>query len=68
MELHRAGPLYWSAYEALPSPLRELADRSCELLKLNPKHPSPHSSKLGIIGLCAWVPSTERWRSKLKMA
>lgn len=44
---HYAGPSFWSAYEALPAAVRQLADRNYELLKENPKHPSLHLKKVG---------------------
>jgi hypothetical protein len=44
---HQASPDFWSAYQALPKEVRELADRSFELLKTNPRHPSLHLKKVG---------------------
>ena len=44
---HYAGPSFWSAYEALPAAVRQLADRNYELLKENPKHSSLHLKKVG---------------------
>ena len=44
---HFASPAFWSAYEALPTAVRRLADRNYELLKKNPKHPSLHFKKVG---------------------
>ena len=37
----------WRCYKALPKEIRELADRSYELLKQNPNHPSLHFKKVG---------------------
>jgi hypothetical protein len=44
---HRASPDFWACYHALPAPVRELADKSFELLKSNPRHPSLHFKKVG---------------------
>ena len=44
---HFASPDFWAAYQKLPLPLRELADRNYALLKSNPKHPSLHLKKVG---------------------
>ena len=44
---HRANPRFWRAYRALPSDIRQLADRSYKLLKDNPAHPSLHFKKVG---------------------
>jgi hypothetical protein len=44
---HFASPSFWSAYEALPPAVRQLADRNYELLKQNPTHPSLHFKKVG---------------------
>ena len=44
---HFASPNFWAAYQKLPLPLRELADRNYALLKSNPKHPSLHFKKVG---------------------
>ena len=38
---------FWAAYEDLSDPVRELADRSSELLKSDPRHPSLHFKKVG---------------------
>ena len=37
---HHASPSFWKRYEALPSVVRELADKQFALLKANPQHPS----------------------------
>jgi hypothetical protein len=42
---HFASPDFWHCYNALPPPVRELADRKYALLKENPKHPSLHFKK-----------------------
>jgi len=44
---HFASSSFWSAYEALPLAVRQLADRNYERLKTNPKHPSLHLKKVG---------------------
>ena len=44
---HFASPRFWAAYNALPEPMRELADRNFALLKANPQHPSLHYKKVG---------------------
>jgi hypothetical protein len=36
---HFASPSFWAAYEKLPAPVRDLADRNYALLKENPQHP-----------------------------
>ena len=44
---HFASPAFWKAYEALPSAVRELADKNYELLKGDPNHPSLRLKKVG---------------------
>jgi hypothetical protein len=44
---HFASPGFWAAYEKLPEPIRELADRNYALLKADPRHPSLHLKKIG---------------------
>lgn len=44
---HHASPDFWSCYEALPVPVRELADKNFALLKIDPKHPSLHFKRVG---------------------
>ncbi len=43
---HLASPEFWEAYRQLPAPIRELADKSFELLKAAPTHPSLHFKKV----------------------
>ena len=43
---HFASPQFWQRYEALPEPIRILADKSYNLLKENPRHPSLHLKKV----------------------
>ncbi|WP_338156319.1 hypothetical protein [Bradyrhizobium elkanii] len=44
---HSASPRFWTAYEQLPVPIRELADANFALLKRNPRHPSLQFKKIG---------------------
>jgi len=44
---HFASRRFWERYEALPEDIRGLADKSYDLLKSNPQHPSLHFKKLG---------------------
>ena len=44
---HRASPRFWSSYEALPVAVQELADRTYEQLKTDPRHPSLHLTRIG---------------------
>jgi hypothetical protein len=44
---HFASPAFWDAYQKLPAPVRELADKNYTLLKADPKHPSLHLKKVG---------------------
>ena len=44
---HFASPRFWECYERLPDVVRELSDKSFELLKANPRHPSLHFKKVG---------------------
>ena len=43
---HRATPKFWKFREALPKEVQELADKSYELLKRDPRHPSLHFKKV----------------------
>jgi hypothetical protein len=43
---HRAAASFWTAYNQLPPLAQDLADRSFELLKANPEHPSLHLKKV----------------------
>ncbi len=45
---HFASPSFWSAYEALPSAVRVLADKNFEFLKADPKHPALHINHVGL--------------------
>jgi hypothetical protein len=44
---HFASRKFWDAYQALPEPVRALADKSYALLKADPRHPSLHLKKVG---------------------
>ena len=44
---HHAAPDFWRYYRALPGEIQELADKSFQLLKSNPRHPSLHFKKVG---------------------
>lgn len=44
---HYASSSFWSAYGALPTEVRELADRRYTLLKHNRQHPSLRLKKIG---------------------
>jgi hypothetical protein len=45
---HYASPKFWALYEALPTQVRELADKNYQLLKSDPHHPSLHFKKIGV--------------------
>jgi hypothetical protein len=44
---HFASPKFWTVYEALPLPVRKLADANYALLKRDPRHPSLQFKKVG---------------------
>lgn len=44
---HRATGRFWRCYEELSPSIRSLADRSFELLKADPRHPSLHFKRVG---------------------
>lgn len=44
---HFAALRFWDAYDALPVSVRAQADRSYDLLKRDPHHPSLHLKKVG---------------------
>jgi hypothetical protein len=44
---HRASRRFWQCYDALPLPVRRLADANYELLKADPAHPSLHFRSVG---------------------
>jgi hypothetical protein len=43
---HVALPRFWQSYRELPKGVQQLADRSFELLKADPKNPSLHFKKV----------------------
>lgn len=44
---HFASSEFWHHYDDLPLSIRHLADRSFELLKADPNHPSLHFKRVG---------------------
>ena len=44
---HFASPELWELYRALPKPVQDSADKSFELLKADPRHPSLRFKKAG---------------------
>jgi hypothetical protein len=44
---HTAGRAFWRAFERLPQPVRDLADKNFALLKRDPAHPSLHFKRVG---------------------
>jgi hypothetical protein len=47
--IHRTTRRFWDCYWALPEQIRELADKSFNLLRKDPRHPSLHFKKIGQI-------------------
>ena len=47
---HRAAPSFWQGYNALEPGIRKLADKSFEVLKENPQHPSLRLKKVAASG------------------
>ena len=45
--IHFASPSFWLAYDGLPTSVQRIADRSFEILKDNPRHPSLHFKNVG---------------------
>lgn len=45
--IHKASPEFWALYRALPTSVRELADKSFAQLRADPRHPSLHFKKVG---------------------
>lgn len=43
---HFAAPDFWTRFEMLPDPVKELARKNFELLKDNPSHPSLHFKQI----------------------
>ena len=44
---HHASPRFWALYEALPSDIRDLADKNYRLVNRDPHYPSLHFRKIG---------------------
>ena len=44
---HTASVRFWTLYEALPKPVRAVADKNFQLLKSDPRHPSLHFKRIG---------------------
>lgn len=44
---HFTTPSFWAAYRDLPEAVRDLADKSFELLRQNPRHTSLRLKKVG---------------------
>jgi hypothetical protein len=44
---HTASSRFWALYEALPQEVRDTANKSLQLLKADPKHPSLHFKPIG---------------------
>jgi len=43
---HFTSSNFWRTYTALPTEVRELADKNYELLKADPRHPSLHLKRI----------------------
>jgi hypothetical protein len=46
---HWASSRFWALYQALPTEVRELADKNFELMKADPRHPSLHFKRVGLV-------------------
>jgi hypothetical protein len=44
---HYAAPEFWTSYNALPISVQRLAEKSFDLLKSDPRHPSLRLKKVG---------------------
>lgn len=44
---HYASRKFWALYQALPTEIRDLADKNYQLLKSDSRHPSLHFKKIG---------------------
>jgi len=53
---HFATPDFWHEYRLLPPEVRDLADKSFQLLKSNPRHPSVRLKKAGILARDCLIP------------
>ncbi len=45
--MHRTTERFWDRYQALSQDVQDLADKSFQLLKENPRHPSLQFKKVG---------------------
>ena len=45
--IHYASSSFWSCYKTLPQAIQNQADKSFDLLKSDPRHPSLHLKKVG---------------------
>jgi len=45
--MHRTTEQFWERYQALPEDARNVAEKSFQLLKENPRHPSLQFKKVG---------------------
>jgi len=45
--MHRTTDQFWERYQALPDDVHSTADKSFQLLKENPRHPSLQFKKVG---------------------
>jgi hypothetical protein len=43
---HFTLPSFWALYGQLPVAIRKVADKNCDLLKTDPRHPSLHLKKV----------------------
>jgi hypothetical protein len=64
---HTASVRFWALYEALPKPVRAVADKNFQLLKLDPKHPSLHFKRIGKVWSVRVGSITVRWATMLRM-
>jgi hypothetical protein len=44
---HHASPAFWACYDALPAPVRAVADKQFALMKVDPRHPSLRLKRVG---------------------
>jgi hypothetical protein len=44
---HRATPRFWDCYRRMPADVQHLADRCCQLLLRDSRHPSLHFKRIG---------------------
>ncbi|MBB4648386.1 hypothetical protein GGQ99_000108 [Aminobacter niigataensis] len=44
---HHASSRFWAAYDLLPEPVQQLADKNFALLRADPHHPSLHLKSVG---------------------